>query len=143
MLKKIALGMALLSLAASWVQGAGPEPPAGKWWRMPVVEEQLNLSPGMQDRLDELFQRNRHTLIRLKSDLERERLELDFLLDKRKIEEGAVASQYQRLDEVRSTLAREQFEYLLEVRKILGYERYQQLKQLFHEKRSLRTSEDY
>lgn len=136
MMQKTLLCLTLVMFQTAALMAADVETPSGKWWHMPQVAEKLNLSPGMQERLDALFYTNRQVLIELKNELEKERLKLDYLLDQRVIDDTKVARQYKRLDEVRSALSEERLTYLLEVRKIIGYERYQQLKQMYRERRS-------
>ena len=49
-----AAALATLPAAAQMI-----EMPAGKWWKRPAVVESLKLSPEQQERLDEVFMKNR------------------------------------------------------------------------------------
>ncbi len=116
----------------------GQEMAPGKWWRMPRVSDRLDLSNEEKQALDDLFVNSRRKLIDLKSAVERERFELENLLEKEALDEKAVKEQLKKLEKARSDLANERFHYLLEVRKRLGFERYQQLRSLFGEFRETR-----
>ena len=105
--------------------------PAGKWWRLPQVVEGLNLSPGEQQKLDELFSKSRRKLIRLKSRVEEERFALEELLERKQLDETAIMDQFRKLERARSKLAEERFMFLLGVRKIIGFERFEQLKGVY------------
>jgi Spy/CpxP family protein refolding chaperone len=133
MLKNFLAGALLIVwLFAPGVAKAQDIPP-GKWWRLPQVAEHLDLSPEEKNRLDDLFLDSRRRLIDLKSRLERERFELDNLLEQETLDEKAVMDRFRRLERARSDLAQERFQALLKARKILGFERYQKLKILFRE----------
>jgi len=104
--------------------------PAGKWWHMPGVAKKLQLTDAHIKQLDDVFIENRMKLIDFKSALEKERFELQNLLDKDRLDEKAVFDQFTKLQAARSKLEAERFHFLLEVRKILGRERFQQLEVL-------------
>jgi len=133
MLKKVLVGTVIFVwLFAAQVSSAQEIPP-GKWWRLPQVTQHLNLSSEEKSQLDELFLQSRRRLIDLKSALERERFELDNLLEQETLDEKEVMDRFTKLEKARSNLSSERFQSLLEARKILGFERYQQLKRLFKE----------
>ncbi|MDM8525595.1 periplasmic heavy metal sensor [Desulfococcaceae bacterium HSG8] len=111
--------------------------PGGKWWRMPRVAKELTLTGEEQERLDSLFMENRLQMIDLKSALEKEKLELEAILDKKNFDESACMSHFNRLQEARQGLVTERFKFLVEVRKLLGNDRFQKLKVKFHERRML------
>ena len=132
MLKKSVVTVTLLT-AMFLCASAGPleaQVPAGKWWHMPGVIKKLELSDGQIKQLDSLIVQNRLKLIDLKSALEKERFELQNLLEKDPLDEKAVLNQYPRLQAARSKLDAERFSFLLDVRKILGVERFQHLEML-------------
>jgi Spy/CpxP family protein refolding chaperone len=110
----------------------------GKWWHVPRLEKQLALSSEEITNLDDLFVNSRRKLIDLKSALQKERFELENLLEKESVDETAVTQQFKKLEKARSNLASERFRFLLEVRKILGLERYQRLRNSFREMRQKR-----
>ena len=104
--------------------------PAGKWWHIPGVVKKLQLTDDHIKQLDEVFVQNRRKLIDFKSALEKERFELQNLLDKDRLDEKAVLDQFTKLQAARSKLEAERFSFLMEVRKILGRERFQHLETL-------------
>lgn len=112
--------------------------PRGQWWRMPGVAEKLGLSPEEQKQLDTLYMTHRREMITLKAEVEKEKLEFEYLIDKEKIDEQAIKSQFAKLHDARGKMSLARFTFLLEVRKLLGYERYQKLKSEFQQRRMMK-----
>jgi len=113
-------------------------PPAGRWWHIPKVAEELNLRDDQKSRLDSLYLANRSRIIDLKAKMQKEQIKLEGLLEKQKLDKAAVMKQYDRVEKARSALARERFRYLLQVREIIGYDRFENLKVLFSQWRMKR-----
>lgn len=103
----------------------------GKWWYMPEFSENLKISEEQEQQLDALYLENRRKLIELKSDLQKEKLELANLVEQEPLNETAVMEAFQKLDSVRSRLSEEKFRYILGVRKILGQKKFQELQATF------------
>jgi Spy/CpxP family protein refolding chaperone len=133
MLNKILRGSILLILVFAPAIAMGQKVPAGKWWQMPRLSEQLNLSAEQKNQLDELYLNNRRNLIELKSTVEREQLELGSILDKETLDEAAAVKQFEKLEMARTKLATERFRYFLQVRETIGYDRFQRLRGHFRE----------
>jgi len=133
MLKKVLVGTVMIVWLFAPLVLFAQEIPPGKWWRLPQVAEHLHLNGEEKNQLDGLFLESRRRLIDLKSALEKERFELDNLLEQETLVEKAVMERFRKLEKARSHLSQERFRSLLEARKILGFERYQQLKILFRE----------
>jgi len=115
--------------------------PSGKWWHNPQVSKQMNLNKDEIRRLDESFVKSRRKLIDLKSNLEKQRFELENLLEKETLNESAVMEQFKKMESSKNRLSTEYFRFLLQVRKILGFERYQDLKmkyKTFRQQKKLR-----
>ena len=110
----------------------------GKWWQSKRIVEELKITDDEKDRLNETYTVSRRELITLKSNVEKERFELDNLLDQRDAKKKDIVGQFDRLEAARSNLSAERFNLLLEVRDIVGIERYQQLKILHRMKRDKR-----
>jgi len=128
------LAIALVYICTLSPINAGAENiPPGKWWQMPGVAEKLELSSEQKNALDTLFMQSRRNLIDLKGVLEKERFELENLIEKQHLDEAAVMEQFKRLQNARSDLSIERFRFLVKVRKILGFNRYQRLKMMFQE----------
>ena len=142
MLSKLLNGMLLLALVLSPTIATGQKVPAGKWWQVPRLADELNLTDEQKQQLDELHLNNRRRLIELKSNVERERLELGNLLESQTLDEVAVVRQFEKLENARTTMATERFRYFIQVRKTIGYDRFQRLKTVFREIRRERGRQE-
>ena len=120
------------------VSMGGDDTLPGKWWRVPGLSERLNLTETQKDHLDELFSENRQRLSTLKEKIQRERGELDRLMEKEPFNEAQTMEQLRRVESARSDLAIERFRFLVEVRKLLGVERFKRLQSSFAENRERR-----
>lgn len=130
----IAIAVFLYPVAAL----ARDDAPVGKWWQIPKLSESLGLSQAEKGALDTLYVQSRRSLMEMKNDLEKERFELDTILEKQNSSDRAAMEQFRKVEKRRENLASERFRYLLEVRKILGQDRYQKLMNMsgeFREKR--------
>ena len=135
MLSKALSGMLLLILATSPTIAVGQDMPSGKWWRDQRMSKQLNLNKAEKSKLDQAFVNSRRKLIELKSIVEKERFELENILENETLNEHAVTEQFKKLDKARASLAGERFSFLIQVRKILGNERFQRIKMFYGELR--------
>jgi Spy/CpxP family protein refolding chaperone len=133
--KRISVMATALLLLSFPMSAVGARMSYGKWWHLPGVEKDLDLKEQEKKELDSLFVESRRSLLDLKSVLEKERFELDNLMEQPALEEGAAVKQFEKLEKARAALAAERFRFLLGVRKILGSVRYQSLKMLFREYR--------
>jgi len=124
-------GALFLCLVVLPAFGLAQDMPYGKWWRIPRVEKQLELTDEDKAKLEEKFVESRRKLIDLKSNVEREQFELDNLLDGESLDEGAVMDQFRKLEQARGDLSAERFSFLLEVRRVLGFERFHKIKTLY------------
>jgi Spy/CpxP family protein refolding chaperone len=109
--------------------------PMGKWWLRAEVAEKLNLTSEEQQRLDNMFVQSRRKMIDLRSNVQKEKLELDVILNKKDFDENACMNRFKKFQDARTTLANEQFKFLIETRKLLGIERFQQLETEFRDRR--------
>ena len=109
--------------------GQGMRP--GKWWKDPQVTQKLALSDDQISKLDSAYITSRKKMIEQKSDIEKERFELQNLIEKKDIDEKAIQKQHQKVEKARSKLSSERMKFIMEVRKIIGSEKYSQLKLLF------------
>jgi len=102
----------------------------GKWWQNKAMTEQLQLTDSERKLLDEKYVESRRRLVDLKSEVERERLELDILLESPESNRVQISERYDRLEKARANLSKERFGLLIEVRDIIGVERFQELKSM-------------
>lgn len=115
----------------------------GKWWQNKVMAEQLELTDSERKILDEKYTESRRKLIYLKSEVEKERLELDILLDSKEVNRAQIFARYDSLEEARAKLSKERFSLLIEVRDIIGIERFQELKLMHRDKDRERTKKRF
>jgi Spy/CpxP family protein refolding chaperone len=108
--------------------------PHGKWWQMPGVAKKLGLTSEEQQKLDDLFLRSRRQMIDLTSSVQKEKLELEMILDEQNFDEPACRDRFKKFQHARTNVANERFGFLIEVRKLLGHDRYRQLKTEFRER---------
>ena len=112
--------------------------PRGKWWKMPQTAERLNLTDEEKEELDGLFLEHRRRMIDLRSRMQKERLELEYLLDSSSLDPAASMARFMKVQDAQKGIAVERFKFLLGVREILGLDRFQQLKAQVREHRMKR-----
>ena len=132
MLRRIVYGMIVLIFVATPVLATAQEMMPGKWWYNPQVSKDLNLSEDEKERLEQGFRESHRNLIDLKSRVERERFELDNLLEDGNMNDAAVKNQFKKLEKERAKLSEERFNFIMRIRSIVGKERFQKMK-MFHE----------
>jgi Spy/CpxP family protein refolding chaperone len=116
--------MVILLIAVSTMAQSAP---SGRWWRSPRMVKALNLTGGEIQRLESAYGQSRREMINKKNRVEREQLELENMMGKRKINETAIRKQNRKLEKARSDLADAKFSFVIQVRKIIGHGRFQQL----------------
>lgn len=120
---------ATLLLAALFLAGSAraqmPEVPLGKWWKRPRVVEQLRLTPDQQQRLDEIFAKNRRSFIDLKADVERRSVDLEELMAKKDADPKRVAAAVDALEESKAHLGRARTMMVVEMKGALTGEQWQ------------------
>lgn len=112
--------------------------PRGKWWKMPQMAERLNLSAEEKQKLDSMFFEHRRRMIDLQGAKEKERLELERLLDSTPLDSAACMERFMKVQEAHKGIAVERFGFLLRVRELLGLDRFQELKAKVREHRMKR-----
>jgi Spy/CpxP family protein refolding chaperone len=108
--------------------GEPPGVPPGKWWKLPDIAERLALTEEEKGKLDTMYLEQRQRMIDLRSQAEKERLELEQLLDSTTFDPAAALERFKRLQEAHKNLGTERFQFLLQVRSLLGHDRFQLLK---------------
>ena len=131
MLKKLLSTLLFFFLVISPSLVVGQDMPPGKWWKDPQVVEKLDLDDSQISKLDDTYLKSRRQLIKLKSAAESERLELEQIFDRKSIDDNAVKTQYQKVEEAQCALGAERFQFIMKVRKIIGYEKFNKLKTMF------------
>jgi Spy/CpxP family protein refolding chaperone len=142
-MKKIMLLAVLVMFAISGISeaegsgfgggGSGPGKetmgvPGGKWWRMPQVAEKLALTLEEKEKLDAMDLQLRRRLIDLRSQMQKEWLELEQLFNAGTFDAAASLDRFKKLQKARTNIAIERFKFLIKTRELLGPERFQTLK---------------
>jgi Spy/CpxP family protein refolding chaperone len=135
------IGMLICSaLIFGVIQAYSADIGPGRWWRSPDITRDLGLTDKEKQTMDDIFIQNRNALIDLKSNIEKEQLKLEDILEKDPVNESAAKAQFNRIHERRGKLAFERFNYILEVRKTLGPDRFKILTGKFEEMKNKRHS---
>lgn len=123
----------LLAAVAAAVLTALPAPaqmvemPPGKWWKRAPIVESLQLSPEQQQRLDEVFAKNRRAFVDLKADVDRRTIDLEDLLAARSVEPRRVAAASEALEQARARLGKARTMMVVEIRGVLTEEQWRQI----------------
>ena len=112
-----------------WAQGMMH----GKWWRDKSIIQELGLTDSEEKLLEEKYIESRRKMIDLKSEIEKQRFELDLLLGAKEMDRKEIMERYNSLEQARSELSKVQFEMLMDVRETIGVERFQDLKFLYRD----------
>lgn len=131
MLKIKILPVIFIIIAALAVNAAGGERHRGNWWRDPQISKKLNLSENDVQRLDALLLESGRRMIDLKSVVEKERFELNALLENKKTDDTVITAQFKKLENARAALSNERLQFLIQTRAILGAERFRELRAYF------------
>lgn len=137
-LRAFCLLLASALLLAFLTPASAQDLPMGKWWLMPRVATQLQISPEAAKKLDEAHLASRIRMVDLRGAMERGRIKLDAEMDREPFNDSAARAAFKELEAARSALQAERFDYLVKVRTVLGLENYQKLKTVFRDMRSER-----
>ena len=100
----------------------------GKWWHDKSIMQDLALTDDETKKLDENYNVSRRKMIDLKSDVEKQRFELDLLLGTQNADREEILARYESLEQARQKLSRERFDMFMGIRESIGAERFQELK---------------
>lgn len=100
------------------------EMPPGKWWKRPAVVETLKITAEQQQRLDEVFSKNRRAFVDLKADVDRRTIDLEDLLAVRDVDPKRVAAASEALEQARGRLGKARTMMVVEMRGILTAEQW-------------------
>jgi Spy/CpxP family protein refolding chaperone len=141
MLKKLlSLFLLIIFFTAPAMAREENDLPHGKWWNNTELAGQLNLTDNEVKLLDDMYVSHRRKIMKLYASVEIEQFELNNLIDSKTLDDEAVLNQSKRLEQARSVLSTERFQFFLDIRKLLGFDRYQQLKSMY---RTLRHNKKY
>jgi Spy/CpxP family protein refolding chaperone len=111
--------------------GSGSETmgvPGGKWWRLPQLADKLALTLEEKQKLDAMDLQLRRSLIDLRSQIQKELLDLEQLFNASTFDAAASLDHFKKLQEARTGIALERFKFLIKTRDLLGFDRFQILK---------------
>lgn len=101
---RVALAAALGAALALPALAQMPETPPGKWWKRPRVVQMLKLTPEQQDKLEEIFARNRKSFVDLKADVEKNQIDVEELVSKKDADPKKVSAAVDALEQSRMRL---------------------------------------
>ena len=102
-----------------------------KWWQKPSVAGMINLSADEEGKVSDLWIQHRRKMIKLKGNLHLEEFEVEVLDDKKDFDVPALRKQFEKVQQIRSDIDAERFNYRMEVRSILGSERFLKIRSHF------------
>ena len=120
-----ALPAALLLALPSTAQMV--EKPAGKGWKRPRVVEALQITAEQQQRLDEVFAKNRRAFVDLKADVDRRTIDLEDLLVAKDVDPKKVAAASDALEQARGRLGKARTMMVVDMRGILTEAQWKQI----------------
>jgi Spy/CpxP family protein refolding chaperone len=135
------LAALLLVAAAAPAPAQLPEMPIGKWWKRPRIVEQLKVKTEQQERLDEIFAKNRRSFIDLKADVDRRAVDLDELLAKKDSDPVRIAAATDALEQAKGRLGKTRTMMIVEMKGVLSDEQWQKILELRDEWRRERAEE--
>ena len=135
------LAALVLMAAAAPAFAQAPEVPLGKWWKRPRIVEQLKIKPEQQERLDEIFAKNRRPFIDLKADVDRRSVDLEELLSKKESEPAKIAAATDALEQAKGRLGKARMMMIVDMKGVLSDEQWQRILELRDEWRRQRAEE--
>ncbi len=115
------------ALASSVAVAQMSEVPPGKWWKRPALVQTLGLSAEQQDRLDQIFQKNRRDFVDLKADVEKKQLDVEELMTKKDSDPKKVVAAVDALGQSRSKLRKAISMMVLDMRGVLNDAQWKEL----------------
>jgi Spy/CpxP family protein refolding chaperone len=101
--------------------------PPGKWWKRPRVVEMLKLQPEQQDRLEEVFAKNRRSFIDLRADVERRQIDLEELLAKKDADLKKIGLATEAHEQAKARLGKARTMMIVEMRAVLTEAQWQKV----------------
>jgi Spy/CpxP family protein refolding chaperone len=136
-----ALAALLFTLATAPAFAQLPEVPLGKWWKRPRIVERLKIKPDQQERLDEIFSKNRRSFIDLKADVDRRAVDLEELLTKKGSDPARISTATDALEQAKARLGKTRTMMIVEMKGVLSDEQWQRILELRDEWRRERFEE--
>lgn len=102
----------------------------GKWWKIPEVQKELNLSNDQINKLEDMLLQHKKEMIDLKSSIAKKQLDLEALLDKDNVDDKTIMQKVDELIAMRGDLQRRYIKMILDMKKVLNPEQFKKLKEL-------------
>ncbi|HET6218084.1 MAG TPA: hypothetical protein VFE27_13760 [Acidobacteriaceae bacterium] len=103
--------------------------PPGRWWDDPPFAQELGLSAAQANRMDQIFQANRSTLLDLYRSLQREQATLERLTTGIRLHEQEIFRQIDRVTRASAALEKANAHMLLQIREQMTDEQIERLDQ--------------
>ncbi|HEY3349851.1 MAG TPA: periplasmic heavy metal sensor [Thermoanaerobaculia bacterium] len=116
---RVALAAALGAALALPAFSQMPETPPGKWWKRPRVVQMLKITPEQQEKLEEIFARNRKSFVDLKADVEKNQIDVEELVAKKDADPKKVSAAVDALELSRMKLRKSMTMMFLEQKAVL------------------------
>jgi Spy/CpxP family protein refolding chaperone len=123
---RLALAAALGAALALSAVAQMPETPPGKWWKRPRVVQLLNLSTEQQEKLEEVFSRNRRSFVDLKAEVEKNQIDVEELMAKKDSDPKRISAAVDGLEQSRAKLRKAMTMMFLEQRAVLTQQQWTQ-----------------
>jgi len=131
---------ALLGLSAS-ARAQMPEIPPGKWWKRPAIVQKLALTADQQEKLEEIFAKNRRAFVDFKADVDLKQIDVEELMAKKDSDPKKVAAALDASEQAKSKLRKAMSMMVLDMRGVLTDKQWQQILERRDEWRQERQQE--
>ena len=118
-----------------------PETPPGKWWKRPKVVALLKITPEQQEKLEEIFAKNRRGFVDLKADVEKNQIDVEELVAKKDADPKKVSAALDALEASRGRLRKSMAMMFLEQKAVLTQDQWAQFLERREEWRRERQEE--
>jgi len=108
--------------------GSSFDVPRGQWWKRAVMVENLKLSEGQVEKLDDLYVDYRKKDIKLRAEREIVEVDLQKILESKSPDYSAAEKLIDKYEDARSKMSKQRMLMLLGVRKVLTRDQYLKLK---------------
>lgn len=104
--------------------------PRGRWWTNPKTAKEVGLTADQQQKMNEIFQQHRLSLIDLNASLEKAEVQLEPLMSADQPDESRILAQIDRVAQARAELEKANARMLLGIRRVMTADQWEKLKTL-------------
>ncbi len=102
----------------------------GKWWKIPKIQKDLQLSDEQIIKLEDIFLKQKSEMIDIRANIQKKQLEIENLLDKEKVDDKIILQKVDELITIRGNLQKNYIKMILDMRKILTPDQLKKLKDI-------------